>query len=478
MNNVNEGPNHPLAPTIPNMVFCTFQMMFATVTPAIVFSGAAERLKMVPYMVFITLWSIIVYDFVAYWAWAPNGWFHSQHSLLFFFALSLFQIFEVDLETHFNQHKQRLEVSIMLVEWPLRLPVVSPVLVLLALWAAAKSKSMRSTTHHSSFWALPSFGLDGLGSMVCSSPSPTLLLLFHSLLTNSLTKSNNTAGSAGGANARAAAAGMHTHLIACLAALTWMICHWLYTRKWSVLAVCSGAVAGMVCATPAAGYIGIHSCLAFGVIAGVVCWAATFLNKKLKVDDTFWAFACHGIGGFIGLLLTGIFADKEVIRLDGTCTDSDNIPTCQPGGWVNRHFIQLPIQLAGACAAAAWSICWSYVIIRIMRFTSRRTNLKEKNEGDLDMKVLGDPGYGFLRDGAEAVTPHMQAVEEGTIPPVDLKPASTTAEAPKPAEEKPAAAAAPAAATSSSTSSPIVTPAILAVDQRHVFEVKIPDAIH
>lgn len=75
MNDVNEGPNHPMAPLIPNMVYCTFQMMFATVTPAIVFSGAAERIKMVPYMIFLLIWSTLVYDFIAYWAWAPNGWF-------------------------------------------------------------------------------------------------------------------------------------------------------------------------------------------------------------------------------------------------------------------------------------------------------------------------------------------------------------------------------------------------------------------
>lgn len=193
-----------------------------------------------------------------------------------------------------------------------------------------------------------------------------------------------------------------------------MFCHWLRTRKWSVIAVCSGAVAGMVCATPAAGYIGIHACLALGVLSGVICWASTFLNKLLSIDDTFMAFACHGVGGFLGMLLTGIFADSTIIRLDGTCVDRSPIPLCQPGGWVDHVWVQLPIQLAGATAAAIWSFGWSYIIIKALRWTSIIT-LKEEHEDGLDLKVLGEPGYGFLR----------QRASDPGNPPVSPRPSDT-----------------------------------------------------
>eukprot|EP00727_Mastigamoeba_balamuthi_P004684 m51a1_g14213 putative ammonium transporter (484) ;mRNA; r:169484-171492 len=343
LHGVNTGEPHPMAPTIPNMAYCMFQLMFATVTPAIVFSGAAERIKMLPYMIFVLIWGTVVYDFIAYWAWAQNGWFRQIGGLDYAGGMA------VETASGF--------ASLGLAR------------------ALGRRKKQESDINNAPFIVLG-----------------TAFLWFGWIGFN--------AGSALGANQRAAAAAMNTHFTACIAGGVWMVCHYLHTKKWSVVAVCEGAVAGLVCATPAAGYIDIHSCLAFGFVSGTVCFFATHLNKLLKVDDTFMAFACHGTAGFLGMLLTGIFADKDIIRTDGvTCTYNDT-PLCQPGGWVNRRFIQLAIQLAGASAAAGWAFFWSYSVVRVLRWAGI-IPLKEKAEDGLDLKVLGEEGYSFV---SKAVT--------------------------------------------------------------------------
>ena len=169
------------------------------------------------------------------------------------------------------------------------------------------------------------------------------------------------AGSEGACNARASNAAFNTHFTACVAASFWLLCDFLRTKKLSSISLINGAVAGMVIITPAAGYIEPASCWALGAVAGIVCYFMCLLMKRF-VDDSFDAFGVHGVAGFLGLLLTGIFAESNVISLDGIVSN---------GGFINRNWIQLAYQAAGACAAAVWSFVVTFLIIKAMQLIAK-----------------------------------------------------------------------------------------------------------
>lgn len=241
------------------------------VTPAIIFSGCAERMKMGYFAIFLFVWCTLVFDILAYWAWAPNGWF---------FAMGGYDTaggMAVEIACGFST----LALSIAMGPRKVRYEgVVNGPLLLIGgaiLW----------------------FGWLGFNS-----------------------------GSVGGANARACNAAFVTHLSASMAAGVWMICDKVYRKKISATGVICGGVAGLVVATPAAGFIQPPSALAIGAVAAVGCYITTIWRRRF-VDDTFDAFSFHGICGFTGMLLTGVFASKDIIALDGIIA---------PGGWIDNHY--------------------------------------------------------------------------------------------------------------------------------------------
>ena len=322
---------HPNAPTVNHMAFAFFQMMFAIVTPAIIFSGGAERLKMGPFVIFLVIWSTIVYDIIAYWAWAPNGWFRVLGGMDFAGGMA------VETASGFSS-------------------------LAVALALGPRKKRAKGSTN------APMVILGGA------------LLWFGWIGFN--------AGSEGAANARASNAAMVTHLTACVAAATWMLCEYILHKKVGNVALINGAVAGLVCVTPAAGYILAPSCLALGVVSGVACYCMSKLRKRFA-DDSFDAFAVHGVAGFLGLLLTGIFAEKDIISLDGTATE---------GGWIDRHFIQLAYQLAGACAAAGWAFCLTFAIVKIMMWVAKcaKVSIVHDDQENIDDVELGECAHAFI----------------------------------------------------------------------------------
>ena len=146
-------------------------------------------------------------------------------------------------------------------------------------------------------------------------------------------------GSALSANLRAVQACIVTNLAASVGGITWMLWDWRLERKFSAVGFCSGAISGLVGITPAAGFVGAPAAVAIGFVAGTGCNFATKLKFLLNVDDTLDIFATHGIGGMIGNVMTGLFAQASVAGFDGI--------TKIPGGWFDHNWVQLGYQIAG-----------------------------------------------------------------------------------------------------------------------------------
>lgn len=256
---------HPLAATIPEPVFMLFQMTFAIITPALITGAFAERMKFSAMMVFMALWSLLVYVPVAHWVWAPGGWMFDKGVL----------DFAGGTVVHINAGIAGLVAALLL----------------------GRRVGFNKE-------AMPPHNL-------------VLTLIGASMLWVGWFGFN--AGSAVAADGRAAMAMLTTQIATGTAALGWMAAEWLGKGKPSVLGIASGAVAGLVAITPAAGFVDAKGALAIGLISGVLCfWSATSLKHMLKYDDSLDAFGVHGVGGIIGALLTGVFAVKAIGGVDGS----------------------------------------------------------------------------------------------------------------------------------------------------------------
>jgi Amt family ammonium transporter len=297
---VGEKP-HPNAGTIAGTVFCTYQSMFASITPALAFGAAAERSRILPALVFLFVWSTIVYNPVAYWTWAPNGWLRDIGSLDYAGGTPM----------HMNSGFAALAFALIL----------------------GRRKGFGEIEFKPHNYSNVMLG--------------TALLWFGWLGFNP--------GSAVSANVNAGMAAIVTNIAAAVSGLTWMLLAYRHERKLSSFHFCSGAVSGLVAITPASGFVRPWAAFVIGIVAGVVCHFAVDLKHRLGYDDALDVFAVHGVGGFVGNILTGVFADADM--LGGLDID---------GGWVNGHWIQVPIQLAACCAGAAWSFGVTFIILFIM----------------------------------------------------------------------------------------------------------------
>ncbi|OBU85665.1 ammonium transporter [Chromobacterium subtsugae] len=256
---------HPLAGTIPESVFMTFQMTFAIITPALITGAFAERMKFSAMLVFMALWSLLVYVPVAHWVWAPGGWMGDKGVL----------DFAGGTVVHINAGVAGLVTALVL------------------------GKRV------------------GFGKEAMPPHNLILTLVGASMLWVGWFGFN--AGSAGAADGRAGMAMVTTQVATAMAALAWMFAEWVTKKKPSVLGIASGAVAGLVAITPAAGFVDVKGALIIGLAAGVVCfWGATGLKHALGYDDSLDAFGVHGVGGILGALLTGVFAVKDIGGADGS----------------------------------------------------------------------------------------------------------------------------------------------------------------
>ncbi|KAG9810459.1 ammonium transporter MEP2, partial [Aureobasidium melanogenum] len=202
------------------------------------------------------------------------------------------------------------------------------------------------------------------------------------------------AGSALAANMRAVMALVVTNLAASVGGITWCLLDYRLERKWSTVGFCSGAVAGLVAITPASGYVPAWSAVVFGVVAGIGCNYATKLKYLINCDDALDIFAVHAVGGFIGDVLTGLFAADYIAHLDGV--------TVIRGGWLNHNYRQLGIQLAGGVTGGAYSFFGSLIILYTMDFVGKyltafrlRASPEEEDLGIDDVEI-GEFAYDYV----------------------------------------------------------------------------------
>jgi Amt family ammonium transporter len=261
MNHVLQAQPWPLAPTIPLILFAFFQLKFAIITPALITGAFAERIKFSSYLLFIVLFSILIYSPLAHATWHPEG---------------------------------------VLYKWGVLDFAGGTVVHMSAGWAALASaiylKKRIEPTHAP---ARITYVLLGTG-----------LLWFGWFGFN--------AGSAFGANTLAGISLATTTTASAAAAFTWIIFDAFKGRKPSAMGTCIGAVVGLVAITPAAGFISIPHSLAVGIISSLVSNTMVDLRSKSSIDDTLDVFPCHGIGGIVGMLLTGVFASQTINPANAT----------------------------------------------------------------------------------------------------------------------------------------------------------------
>ncbi|MBC8987442.1 ammonium transporter [Pedobacter sp. N36a] len=315
---VNSGPSWSLAPTIPLTLFALFQLMFAIITPGLVVGAVAERIRFTSYILFIVLFALFVYSPLAHWTWHPEG--------------ILFKMGVLDFAGGTVVH-------------------ISAGMAALA--GALVLKRRRSHQDHQEVPpANIPYVLIGTG-----------LLWFGWFGFN--------AGSALGANSLAVSAFATTNIAAGAAGLSWMFFDVARGKKPSVLGFCIGAVVGLVAITPGAGFVSIPSSIFIGAAAAVVSNLAVVWKSKTSLDDTLDVFPCHGVGGIVGMLLTGIFATKTVNAggVDGLL-------------YGNPTFFFT--QLKGVLIVAVFSFVVSFLIFKLINVVQPIRVTSEEEEAGLD----------------------------------------------------------------------------------------------
>jgi Amt family ammonium transporter len=244
-----------MAGTIPETVFVAFQLTFAIITPALIAGGFAERMKFSAMLLFMILWSALVYAPICHMAWSGAGSFFGDRGVMDFAGGTV---------VHINAGIAALVAALLLGKRRGYLEAPMP------------PHSLTLTVVGASMLWVGWFGFN--------------------------------AGSALAANGAAGMAMLVTQVATATAAVTWMVVEWLKHGKPSVLGIASGAVAGLVAITPASGFVGPIGALVIGFAAGVCCfWASTRLKYKVGYDDSLDAFGVHAVGGTVGALLTGVF---------------------------------------------------------------------------------------------------------------------------------------------------------------------------
>jgi ammonium transporter, Amt family len=259
LRNVSMAPNPDYSATIPHMLFMVFQMMFAVITPALITGAFAERMKFASFALFSLLWATLVYDPVCHWVWGAGGWLKAAGAL----------DFAGGSVVHVSSGVSALVCALML----------------------GKRKGYPAEP-------LPPHNM-------------TYVLLGASFLWFGWFGFN--AGSALAANEIAVSAFIVTNTAAAVAALTWMAIEWITAGKPTVLGGATGAVAGLATITPASGFVSVGAAILIGIMAGAICYSiVVFVKQKLTYDDSLDAFGVHGVGGIVGMLATGLLAQKLI----------------------------------------------------------------------------------------------------------------------------------------------------------------------
>jgi Amt family ammonium transporter len=313
---VASGPAWGLAPTIPKSLFSMFQLMFAIITPGLVVGAIAERMRFTAYVLFTVLFALLVYAPLAHWSWHPDGFLAKMGDLDFaggtvvHISAGCAALAGALVLKRRKVHIQRLETT------PANIPYI----------------------------------LIGTG-----------LLWFGWFGFN--------AGSALSANALSVSAFSTTNTAAAAAGLSWMFFDVMKGKKPSVVGFCVGAVVGLVAITPAAGYVAIPQSIFIGVVAAIISNIAVYYKSKSSLDDTLDVFPCHGIGGMVGMLMTGIFASKAINPAGND-------------GWAYGNAGFFFIQLKAMACAVIYSFTVSFLIFKFINFiVPVRVSNEEEEEG-------------------------------------------------------------------------------------------------
>lgn len=319
-NGVKSGAAWPAANTIPLSLFSLFQLMFAIITPGLVVGAVAERIRFTSYLLFIVMFSLLVYAPVAHWSWHPKGflakmgaWDFAGGTVVHITAGCAALAGAMVLKRR-RSHIEQKEIP------PANVPYV--LIGTGLLWFG---------------W----FGFNA-GSAVGSTP----------LAVNALGTTTTAASAAG---------------------LAWMFFDVIKGKKPSVIGFCIGAVVGLVAITPGSGYVGIPQSIIIGVVGALVSNVAVSIKQKSKLDDTLDVFPCHGLGGMTGMLLTGVFASTAAHGIKGG-----------PEGlfYGNPEFFFT--QLKALAIVAAYSFAVSYGIFKFINFVIPMRVTEEEEEEGLD----------------------------------------------------------------------------------------------
>jgi Amt family ammonium transporter len=330
LNGVGLAPNADYASTIPHQLFMVYQMMFAVITPALITGAFAERIKFSTFAVFTILWATIVYDPIAHWVWGKDGWLRNLGAL----------DFAGGTVVHISSGISALVFALVIGKRQ-GFPRITP--------------APHNMTYTLLGAALLWFGWFGFN-----------------------------AGSALAANELAVSAFINTNTAAAMAALAWIIIDWFVTKKPTVLGAATGAVAGLVAITPAAGFVSPMGSIAIGMAVALVCYIAVAVIKgKLGYDDSLDAFGVHGVGGTVGALLTGVFAAKYI-----------NSAGADGGIYGNWH--QLAIQALGVGAVIVYAAVVTLILTKVLDLIM---GLKVKGEDEaigLDITQHKESAYTLI----------------------------------------------------------------------------------
>jgi Amt family ammonium transporter len=325
-NGVGMEPSATYATTVPFVLFAGFQLMFAAITPALITGAFAERKRFSAFVLFTILWSILVYSPLAHWVWSVDGWLYQLGAL----------DFAGGTVVHISSGVSALIVALLL--------------------GRRAANGDRMEPHDVPMTIL------GAG-----------LLWFGWFGFN--------AGSAVAANGLAANAFVVTNIAAAAATITWVLASYLRTGKVSVVGAACGAVAGLVAITPASGYVTVGGALIIGLVVGGLCYSATLLRSRLKIDDALDVFSVHGVGGMFGAIATGVFATTLITGPEGA------------RGLLEGNAQQLVNQLIAVVATIAYAVVGTFVIVKVVGLLLGLRVKPEAEEMGLDLSVHGEAAY-------------------------------------------------------------------------------------
>jgi len=330
LHGVGAAPNADYAATIPHQAFMVFQMMFAIITPALIVGAFAERMKFSAFCAFALLWATLVYDPLAHWVWGTGGFLRRLGAL----------DFAGGTVVHINAGMAALAAVLIL--------------------GKRQGFPGKSSPPHNLPLAVLGAGLLWFGWF------------------------GFNAGSALGSGAVAVLAFTTTQVAAAAAALTWAALEWLLLSRPTVLGTISGAVAGLVAVTPAAGFVTVAGALAIGALAGVFCYlAVSLLKARLGYDDSLDAFGIHGIGGIWGALATGLWATTAV----------------NPGGadgLFHGNPRQFLVQLGAVLIAGAFSFAASCLLLKLVGAAVKLRVSEHEERVGLDLTQHREAGYTLI----------------------------------------------------------------------------------